>query len=441
MKIIVQNEKIKIENDKLLNAKAIDQYEIEIEFSEEWDRYTKNIVYICDDKVWQEPIVNGKTTVPSLPSGQIYSIGIVGTIIENDVIVKRKPTNLVYHAICISSAEYEQNQADEEELAETYENYLQELNAKSVEIQGYLNDIEDAYTDYNENAEEKIDEYNTNATQKSNSFNSNAQTELENFNTNAQSKLENFNTNATNKTNEFNENAEEKKAELIVKLTDYSKIDETGSKIALSINNQNFKIKAILKDKNFNVIAESNEIDLPLESVVVNATYDNNTKKIILTLQNGTTVDFSVADLVAGLQAEITSQNKLASDLVDDSNSGNKFVTTSEKSSWNGKYDKLVGGIPKTDLDSSVQSSLEKADSAIQNTDYATTQEAGVILVGDYYGTEVNSGYIAAKNKTYEQYRSASNKMFISKGTLENVLENTVGNINSILDDINGEVI
>lgn len=328
MKLIVQNEKLKIENDKLLNAKAIDQYEIEIEFSEEWDRYTKNIVYICGDKVWQEPIVNGKTTVPSLPSSQSYSIGIVGTIIENEVITERKPTNLVYHAICVSSAEYEQNQADEEVLAETYENYVQEINAKSIEIQGYLGDIETAYTNYNNNAQEKTNEYNTNATNKTGVFNNNAS-----------DKTTDYNNNAREKTNEFNQYAEEKKAELIVELTDYSKIDETGSKIELTLNTSNFKMKAILKDKNNNTIDTSNEIDLPLESVVVNGAYDSQTKKVILTLQNGNTIEFSVADLVAGLQTEITSQNKLSSDLVSDTNKTNKFVTEQEKTTWNGKED------------------------------------------------------------------------------------------------------
>ena len=54
-----------------------------------------------------------------------------------------------------------------------------------------------------------------------------------------------------------------------------SLITETGSQIALEVNNENFRIKAKLKDKNGNVIYTSNEIDLPLESVVVNGTYDD----------------------------------------------------------------------------------------------------------------------------------------------------------------------
>ena len=65
--------------------------------------------------------------------------------------------------------------------------------------------------------------------------------------------------------------------------------------------------------------------------MVVGGSYDDTTKKVILTLKNGNTVEFSVADLVDGLQSEITSSNKLNSDLVDDTNQNNKFVTSSEK--------------------------------------------------------------------------------------------------------------
>ena len=38
-------------------------------------------------------------------------------------------------------------------------------------------------------------------------------------------------------------------------------------------------------------------------------------------------------------QNEITASNKLNSDLVNDTNSTNKFVTTSDKTNWNGKED------------------------------------------------------------------------------------------------------
>ena len=41
-------------------------------------------------------------------------------------------------------------------------------------------------------------------------------------------------------------------------------------------------------------------------------------------------------------------------------------IDSTERTAWNAKYDKPSGGIPKSDLASAVQSSLNKADSALQ---------------------------------------------------------------------------
>lgn len=42
-------------------------------------------------------------------------------------------------------------------------------------------------------------------------------------------------------------------------------------------------------------------------------------------------------------------------------------ITSSERTAWNGKYTKLETGIPKSDLNSAVQASLNKADTALQS--------------------------------------------------------------------------
>lgn len=119
----------------------------------------------------------------------------------------------------------------------------------------------------------------------------------------------------------------------------YSLITETGSKIDLEIDSTEYILVAKLYDKNNNLISTSTGIDLPLESVVVSGRYDSTTKTIILTLQNGTTIDVPVGDLVAGLQTEITSNNMLSSDLVDDTGHAHKFVTEQDKTNWNNKSD------------------------------------------------------------------------------------------------------
>ena len=148
-------------------------------------------------------------------------------------------------------------------------------------------------------------------------------------------------------------------------LVNYELKAGVGHSISLSINSQTYVMTMSLLNS-AGTILNTQTVDLPLESMVVNGSYDSETKEVVLTLNNGNTIRFSVADLVSGLQSEITNDNKLASDLVDDSNSDNKFVTTSEKTTWNGKYDKPSGGIPKADLDNAVQTSLGKADTALQ---------------------------------------------------------------------------
>lgn len=91
-------------------------------------------------------------------------------------------------------------------------------------------------------------------------------------------------------------------------------ITETGNKIELEIDNQTYIMKAKLKDKNNNVINTSNEIDLPLETMVVGASYDSNTKELVITLKNGQATRISIADLVSGLISDSDIVDNLITD-------------------------------------------------------------------------------------------------------------------------------
>lgn len=179
-----------------------------------------------------------------------------------------------------------------------------------------------------------------------------------------------------------------------------------GAFFTLTIDSSTYVVTATLKDQDGNTLGTAQTIDLPLESVVVGGSYDLANKKIILTLQNGNTIDIPVAGLVAGLQSEITAQNKLSADLVDDSTTVNKFVTASEKTTWNNKLD-------ESDL-----------SDYVKNTDYAGSNKAGVIKTTADYGTSITSvGALISATKTYQQYQNTTTpNMFISKGTLENVI-------------------
>lgn len=223
-------------------------------------------------------------------------------------------------------------------------------------------------------------------------------------------------------------------------LTYYELKTATGNSIAMSIDSSTYVLTVSLKNSAGTVL-NTQTVDLPLETMVVGGSYDSTNKKIILTLKNGQTVEFSVADLVSGLQSEITSSNKLSADLVDDTNTTNKFTNATEKSTWNAK---------------------------VGTTDYATTTTGGVIKQGNSFQCGLD-GIAYATERTYADYLTKGNAMFISKGTLENVITgkglldsskvknansttagdvydvryiNTlIGDIDSALDSINGEVV
>ena len=71
--------------------------------------------------------------------------------------------------------------------------------------------------------------------------------------------------------------------------------------LSLSIDSSTYVMTAQLLNKDGNPLGTAQTVDLPLESVVVGATYDNATKSIILTLQSGSTTSVPVGDLAAGL--------------------------------------------------------------------------------------------------------------------------------------------
>lgn len=92
--------------------------------------------------------------------------------------------------------------------------------------------------------------------------------------------------------------------------------DSNGNTITLyyahglnfTVDPQTFILTATLTNALGGAIA-TQQVDLPLESVVVSGSYDDTTQEVVLTLQNGSTVRFSVADLVDGLASQSALDN------------------------------------------------------------------------------------------------------------------------------------
>ena len=147
-------------------------------------------------------------------------------------------------------------------------------------------------------------------------------------------------------------------------------------------------ITGTLKDQDGNTLGSSQTIDLPLESVVVSGRYDSQTKEVILTLEDGSEIKFSVADLVSGLQTEITSSNKLPSDLVDDTDQSHKFTTAADISKLAG-----IAAGAEVNVQSDWNQTNNAADDYIKNKPTIPDPE-------DYYWANVRVSDTSATNTT-----------------------------------------
>ena len=153
---------------------------------------------------------------------------------------------------------------------------------------------------------------------------------------------------------------------------------------------------------------------------------------------------------ISNYQTKIDSEHKLSSDLVDDTNNTNKFVTASEKATWDNKsnfsgsyndltnkptipsevtettisnwgftknsgtYNKPQTGIPKTDLTNEVQTSLGKADTALQSyTEQYTGTITGITMNGESIGTSgvVDLGTVITEHQDISSKENNANKV------------------------------
>lgn len=96
---------------------------------------------------------------------------------------------------------------------------------------------------------------------------------------------------------------------------------KTATKIVASVDNQTYVMSFELKNSKNETISTS-QIDLPLESVVVNGTYADGI--LTLTLKNGNSVDINITDIIRGLATEEYVDNK-----IDSLQLGDKFESIS----------------------------------------------------------------------------------------------------------------
>lgn len=77
------------------------------------------------------------------------------------------------------------------------------------------------------------------------------------------------------------------------------------STVEMHLNEDNYKLKVTIKNHLGDTISTS-EIDFPIEESVVGMTFDEETKKLHLSLRNGTSLDVDISDIFTGVVTTLT---------------------------------------------------------------------------------------------------------------------------------------
>ncbi len=191
-------------------------------------------------------------------------------------------------------------------------------------------------------------------------------------------------------------------------LTNYTLTDKVGNKLTFLVDPLTYVLTVNLLNPKGEVIS-SGQVDLPLESMVISASYENG--YITLTLQNGETTRFSIAALVSGLVPTTRKINGKSldsdielfipenlSDLIEDD--AHRTVTDTEKTKWNNKVDKVSGkGLSTNDFTNDYKNKLDSVSSGARlysekgnNTDGAMTQKAASETFADLSGNQTFTG-------------------------------------------------
>ena len=162
--------------------------------------------------------------------------------------------------------------------------------------------------------------------------------------------------------------------ELETALSPYSKTINTAYSIKLESDSSEYSYTLSLLKKDGSPIGDSVSFDLPVESLVVDVDYveDSEGKAIIITLENGHQTRVPVDAIIAGLVDETTFNAHVNNVYDPESSAGNVghlHIVEDQARAWDAKYDLPQTGVPKNQLSSGVQTSLDKADSALQDND------------------------------------------------------------------------
>ena len=222
-------------------------------------------------------------------------------------------------------------------------------------------------------------------------------------------------------------------------LTNYYKKSETYTQT--EINN---KLSAVYKYKGTVATYQ----DLPSTDLTIGDVYNIETADSTHGIKAGDNVAWNGTtwDVLAGTidlsnyvtntdyaTSEIAGVVKISSNFATGMSNGNIYASTKTYSQYPSMYDNAF--ISKATLENVI---IGKG--LVSNTDYASASTGGVVKTKNGFAVN-NEGSVLCSTYSYSDYVSGADWIFVGKGTLENVLNARIGDIDTALDLLNGEVI
>ena len=203
---------------------------------------------------------------------------------------------------------------------------------------------------------------------------------------------------------------------------------ETGYSLNLELDTTNYKLVAKLYNKDNTLISTSDEIDLPVESMIVNASYDNTTKDLTFTLQNGNTIVVPLDDIVSGLasQTDLTAlTNRVTTNEGSIATINNTIgtlsnLTTTDKTN-------LVNAINEVDSNCDTNTNnITNMGTRVTNAESAITTNTNNIGTLSSLTTSVQTNLVAAINEVDSNCDTNTSAISTINTTLESKIDGLV---------------
>ena len=142
IKLKVQNFEITPLEKQYVVENQVNEFALEFEFDDSWDYETKYVVFDNEETTYKRPIINNQVIIPSELLDGRTTIQIYGQNVENNEIVKRKPS-FKYSFSILNSLSPEGIEETDLPKPSQWEIYISQIEEMCDDLQDQFDDLKE----------------------------------------------------------------------------------------------------------------------------------------------------------------------------------------------------------------------------------------------------------------------------------------------------------